>query len=86
MENVSRGQALQVAARVGTQVDWDAIDGDVLQKSVIDLTPEEFGKRFTEFLKNGAKVVIMIFKAVLSLASISLRFGPDSACSMSSPT
>lgn len=51
---VSRGQALQVAARVGTQINWDELDGDRIQE-VIDLSPEEFGKRFTAFLKNGAR-------------------------------
>lgn len=70
---VSRGQALQVAARVGTQVNWDALDGDVLQREVIDLSPEEFGKRFTEFLQNGARVVVMIFSAVLSLVGITFN-------------
>ncbi len=55
---VSRGQALEVSGRVGTQVDWDAIDGDVLQRGVIDLTPEEFSRRFTLFLKNNAQIII----------------------------
>lgn len=58
MKEVSRGQALQVAARVGTQVNWDTIDGDHLQTEVINLTPEEFGKRFTTFLRNGCRVII----------------------------
>ncbi|MCX6736170.1 MAG: hypothetical protein NTZ13_03750 [Candidatus Parcubacteria bacterium] len=51
----SRGQALQINARVGTQVDWDELNGDELQSEVIDLPPKEFGRRFTNFLKNGAK-------------------------------
>ena len=58
MKTVSRGQALQVASRVGTQVNWDEIDGDRLQENVIDLSPEEFGKRFTAFLKNGGRLII----------------------------
>lgn len=62
---VSRGQALQVAARVGTQVDWDQLDGDRLQTEVIDLTPEEFGRRFVAFLKNGARLVVSVLKAVI---------------------
>ncbi len=53
---VSRGQALQVSARVATQVNWDELDGDQLQSEVINLTPEEFGYRFTTFLKNGCRV------------------------------
>lgn len=56
---VSRGQALQVSARVATQINWDELDGDALQSGVIDLTPENFGRRFTDFLKNGARVQIV---------------------------
>lgn len=55
---VTRGQALEVSARVATQVDWDSLDGDGLQQAVINLTPEEFGNRFTLFLKRGARVII----------------------------
>jgi hypothetical protein len=54
---VSRGQALQVSARVATQVNWDKLDGDSLQRDVISLSPEEFGRRFTEYLRNGARII-----------------------------
>lgn len=54
---VSRGQALEVSARVATQVNWDQLCGDALQKDVIALTPEEFGRRFTSFLLNGARFI-----------------------------
>ena len=54
---VSRGQALQIAARVATQVKWDELDGDRIQEKVIILSPEEFGKRFTAFLDNGCGMV-----------------------------
>ena len=57
MKTVSRGQALEVASRVGTQVNWDELDGDRLQKEVIGLSPEEFGARFTTFLKNGCRFI-----------------------------
>ena len=57
MKTVSRGQALQVAARVGTQVSWDELDGDRLQTAVIDLSSEEFGARFTAFLKNDCRFI-----------------------------
>lgn len=63
---VSRGQALQVAARVATQVNWDDLDGDSLQEKVIDLTPEEFGTRFTAFLKNGAQFIVAGAMAILT--------------------
>ncbi len=66
MKTVSRGQALEVAARVGTQVSWDELDGDRLQKNVIDLSPEEFGKRFTAFLKNGGRLIIGDPKFILT--------------------
>jgi hypothetical protein len=69
---VSRGQALEVSARVCTQVNWDALDGDDLQKGVIQLSPEEFGRRFTDFIKNGAKAVVIFFSTTLSLAGIIL--------------
>ncbi|MDP3770169.1 MAG: hypothetical protein U1A23_02450 [Candidatus Sungbacteria bacterium] len=52
---VSRGQALQVAARVAMQVNWDELDGDRLQEEIISLTPQEFGAKFTAFLKNNSK-------------------------------
>ncbi len=53
---VSRGQALQVSARVATQINWDELDGDALQAEVIQLPPEEFGSKFTDFLKTMARV------------------------------
>jgi hypothetical protein len=56
---VSRGQALEVAARVATQVRWDDLDGDSLQTKVINLMPEEFGKRFTAFLHSGCRIIII---------------------------
>jgi len=52
---VSRGQALEVSGRVATQIDWDQLDGQKLQDEVISLSPEEFGRRFTAFLKAGAR-------------------------------
>ena len=57
MKIVSRGQALEVSARVATQVDWGQLDGGELQDEVISLPPEEFSRRFTAFLKNGARFV-----------------------------
>lgn len=58
MTAVSRGQALEVTARVATQVDWDAIDGARLQEQVINLSSQEFGSRFTAFLQNGAQPIV----------------------------
>lgn len=55
---VSRGQALQIAARVATQVKWDELDGDQIQEEIINLSPEEFGKKFTVFLNQGCMMAI----------------------------
>lgn len=63
---VSRGQALQVAAWVGMQVNWDEVDGDRLQTKVIDLTPEEFGRRFTAFLQNDCRLIFGDQKSILT--------------------
>ncbi|HBP00764.1 MAG: hypothetical protein UY41_C0051G0002 [Candidatus Moranbacteria bacterium GW2011_GWE1_49_15] len=53
---VSRGQALHLQSLFGSKVDWDSIDGEQLQKSVIEgLTPDEIGTRFTAFLKNNCQ-------------------------------
>ncbi len=54
---VSRGQALEVSSRFAAQIDWDQLDGQKLQDEVINLSPEEFGRRFTAFLKAGARFV-----------------------------
>lgn len=66
---VSRGQALQISARVATQVNWDELDGNNLQADVISLTPEEFGNRFTAFLKNGARVIVGVVNVVWTVTS-----------------
>jgi len=64
---VSRGQALQVSARVATQVNWDELDGTYLQSEVLELSPDEFGRRFTFFLKGGARVSTGNFKIATAL-------------------
>ena len=56
-KSVSGGQSLEVVARVATQVHWNELDGDRLQAGVISLSPEEFGKRFTAFLKNDCRFI-----------------------------
>lgn len=58
MKTVSRGQALEISSRFQTQVNWDKLDGNRLQEEVVNLTPEEFGERFTAFLENGARMVV----------------------------
>lgn len=66
---VSRGQALQVSARVATQINWDEIDGDKLQQEVINLAPEEFGRQFTAFLQNGARMIMNGLSVLWTLIS-----------------
>jgi len=55
---VSGGQSLEIVARVATQVNWEELDGDKLQKEVISLSREEFGTRFTAFLRNGGRIFV----------------------------
>jgi hypothetical protein len=63
---VSRGQALELSSRFAAQVNWDEIDGDVLQKEVVNLSREEFGRRFTAFLRNGARLIVVSLVLVLN--------------------
>lgn len=56
---VSRGQALEISARVATQVNWDELDGDKLQAEIISLSPAEFGNRITAFLKSGGRFQVV---------------------------
>lgn len=55
MKGATRDQVKEVIARFATQVDWEEIERTSLQEDVINLRPEEFKKRFTEFLKRGAR-------------------------------
>lgn len=48
---VTRGQALQLISQVGTLVKWGELDGDDLQKKVLEAAPEEFAERLTTFLQ-----------------------------------
>ncbi|MDD2731817.1 MAG: hypothetical protein PHI53_01325 [Candidatus Pacebacteria bacterium] len=54
MKAVSREQAVAVMAVLMSNVDWDELDGKALQDEVI-ADPKGSGRRFTQFLKNGAK-------------------------------
>jgi len=55
-KEVSRGQALQIAGRTAMQTRWDEIDSDRLQLGVINLSPDEFGRRMTDFFKNNCQI------------------------------
>lgn len=58
MNDVTRGQALELMARFGTQIDWKSLDGHRLQENVISLGAKEFGRRFAIFLNNDCKVIV----------------------------
>ena len=51
----SRGQALELSGRFAMDTNWDAIDGDDLQRRVVELDRKELGRRFTAFLRNGCQ-------------------------------
>ncbi len=55
---VSGGQALQAVASLSVDTPWDELDGDILQKEFIELTPKERGARFAAFFKNGCRINI----------------------------
>lgn len=59
MKAVSREQAVAIIGVLMSNVDWDKLDGDKLQREVIAV-PKEAGKRFTQFLKDGVKVVVNV--------------------------
>lgn len=54
---VSRGQALELVSRFSSQINWKELDGDQIQEKVVNLSPEEFGRRFTNFLKVGCPFI-----------------------------
>ena len=58
MKAVSRDQSNEIGARVLRNTDWSQLDGNELQKGVIEMSEVEFGRRFALFLKNGANFVI----------------------------
>lgn len=55
MRAVTRGQVSEVFARVA-QVDWSAVDGQVLQQ-FIDLSPKVAGCRLADFFKNIGRTI-----------------------------
>ena len=59
MKAVSREQAVAIISALMSNVDWDELDGEELQREVVAV-PKEAGKRFTQFLKNGAKTVVNV--------------------------
>lgn len=56
MGMVSREQALEVMAKLGTKADWSQLESDALQRSVVE--DPNSGHEFTRFLANGGRVQI----------------------------
>ncbi len=56
-KSVTIDQSHSVIAILATNVEWETLDVDILQKEIIN-KPREAGKQFTAFLKNGAKLII----------------------------
>lgn len=57
MKEVTPGQKLEVALAMVNRVDWQAIDGDILQREVI-AKPDNLGRQATIFLQNRAMVIV----------------------------
>lgn len=58
MKAVTRDQSNDLIARFSCNTNWGALDGDKLQKEVNQMPPEELGRRFTAFLRDGARLII----------------------------
>lgn len=58
MKTVSLGQVTEIAARFLKDTDWGALEHDVLQTEVVELSPAELGRRMTAFLRNGCRFLI----------------------------
>jgi hypothetical protein len=52
----SRDQALEIIAKAMVNINWDEVNGELLQTDVIGLKPVEIGQRFTAFLNNGCRL------------------------------
>ena len=59
---VSIGQSHNVISILANNVDWDSLDGDVLQRVINN--PREAGANFTTFLKYGARGIIVGQKGI----------------------
>lgn len=54
-KSVSTDQSHAIMAALATNVDWSALDGDLLQEAVVR-NPRRAGAEFTAFLKDGARM------------------------------
>lgn len=58
MGKVSREQALEVGAKIQTNINWDELDSELLQEVLRD--PIALGRKFTLFLANRAEMQIIL--------------------------
>lgn len=56
---ISRESAIQGLLSLGVNVDWNSVNPDIFQKTVIE-DPVETGRRFTDFLNNGCHVSVVV--------------------------
>jgi len=56
-KSIGIDQSHAIMAVLGTNVDWSVLDGDFLQEKIVR-NPTEAGRQFTDFLKNGGKVIV----------------------------
>ena len=84
---VSLGQVLEIIARITTNTGWKSLDGDLLQKNVIEgLSADALGRLMTAFIANNCQLgikgpsVLMIDRsnipADLINGSMSIWMGP----------
>jgi len=55
-KSVTTDQSHAIMASLATNVSWDQLDGDLLQKQVVK-NPKKAGRCFTQFLIKGARIV-----------------------------
>lgn len=54
---ITIGQSHAIAAALLANVNWELLDGDLLQRQVVDV-PAKAGKEFTRFLMNGGRMPV----------------------------
>lgn len=62
MSKISREQALEVMAKLGTNTDWSQLDSEVIQRIIKD--PTGSGREFTRFLANGGRITTTMYHLI----------------------
>jgi hypothetical protein len=58
MKKVSREQAMSVMSTLMLNINWDELDGDILQREVVE-DPKGVGARATAFFKRGCRPIVV---------------------------